>query len=58
MGQKQESKHIIYLDVNDLYDYAMSKTNPTSEFRWIDPKEFDSKNIATIFQKVCFRSSS
>ena len=23
---KQEPKHIIYLDVNDLYGYAMSKT--------------------------------
>ena len=27
---KQESKHIIYLDVNDLYGYAMSKFLPTS----------------------------
>ena len=27
---KQESKHIIYLDVNNLYDYAMSRFLPTS----------------------------
>ena len=27
---KQESKHIIYLDINNLYDYAMSKFLPTS----------------------------
>ena len=27
---KQESKHIIYLDVNNLYGYAMSKFLPAS----------------------------
>ena len=30
---KQESKKIIYFDVNNLYGYAMSK--------WIDPEDFD-----------------
>ena len=38
---KQESKHFIYLDANNLYVYAMSKFLPTSEFKCIDPKEFD-----------------
>ena len=38
---KQESKHIIYLDANNLYGYVMSKLLPTSEFKWIDPKEFN-----------------
>ena len=37
---KQESKHIIYLDANNLYRYAMSKFLP-SGFKWIDHKEFD-----------------
>ena len=37
---KQESKHIIYLDANNLYGYAMSKFLPTSGFKWIDPKKF------------------
>ena len=32
---KQESKHIIYLDANNLYGYAMSKFLPTREFKWI-----------------------
>ena len=36
---RQESKHIIYLYANNLYGYANSKFLPTSEFRWIDPKE-------------------
>ena len=37
---KQESKHIIYLDANNLYGYAMSKFLPTRRFKWIDTKEF------------------
>ena len=35
---KQELNHIIYLDTNSLYGYAMSKFLPTSGFKWIDPK--------------------
>ena len=38
---KQEAKHNIYLDANNLYGYAMSKFLPTSGFKWIDPKEFN-----------------
>ena len=37
---KQESKHIIYLDTNKLYDYAISKVFLTSEYKWIASKEF------------------
>ena len=29
----QESRHVIYLDANNLYDYAMSKFLPTSRFK-------------------------
>ena len=39
---KQKSKHVIYLDTNNLYGYAMSTFLPTGRFKWIDPKEFDS----------------
>ena len=38
---KEESIHIIYLDPNNLYGYTMSTFLPTSDFKWIDPKEFD-----------------
>ena len=37
-GSKQESKYILYWDTNNFYDYAMSKSLPTSGFKWIDPK--------------------
>ena len=30
---RQESKHVIYLDTNNLYGYAMSKFLPTSGFK-------------------------
>ena len=36
---QQESKHIIYLDANNLYGYATSKFLPTDEFKRIQPKE-------------------
>ena len=35
---KQESKHIIYLDMNNSYGCAMSKFLPTSGFKLLDPK--------------------
>ena len=38
---KQDPKHIINLDANNLQGYAMSKFLPTSGFKWIDPKESD-----------------
>ena len=39
MTQKKYQKHIIYLDTNNLHDYAMSKFLRTSVFKWIDRKE-------------------
>ena len=37
---KQEPKHIIILDANNLYYQARFKFLPTSGFKWIDPKNF------------------
>ena len=50
---KQESKHIIYLDANNFYGYAMSKYLPTSRFKWIDPKEFDLNKYTSNSSKGC-----
>ena len=50
---KQESKHIIYLDANNLYGYTMSKFLPTIGFKWIDPKEFDLNKYTSNNSKVC-----
>ena len=50
---KQESKHIIYLDANNLYGYAMSKFLATSGFKWRDPKEFDRNKYTSNNSKGC-----
>ena len=50
---KQESKHIIHLDANNLYSYAMSKFLSTRGFKWIDPKEFDLNKYTSNSSKVC-----
>ena len=50
---KQESKHIIYLDANNLHGYAMVKFLPTSEFKWIDPKGFDLNKYTSNSSKRC-----
>ena len=31
----QETSHLIYLDANNLYGFAMSQYLPTSNFRWV-----------------------
>ena len=35
---KEESKHVIYLDADNLYRYAIFKFLQTSGFKWIDLK--------------------
>ena len=50
---KQESKHIIYLETNNLYGFAMSKFLSTSGFKWIDPKEFELNEYTSNSSKRC-----
>ena len=48
---KQESKHIIYLNTNNLYGYALPKFLPAGKFKWINPS-FTQLNTAEIVGKV------
>ena len=55
MGEKfdpsEPSKFITYLDANNLYGWAMSKSLPTHGFRWVDEKDFDEwKNFPCILE--------
>ena len=50
---KEESKHIIYLDANNLHGYAISKFLPTSEFKWINTKKFDLIKYTSNSSKEC-----
>ena len=53
MTQKQESKHINYSDVNNLYGYTMSKFLLINGFKWIDPKVFDSNKYGNNSSTGC-----
>ena len=50
---KQKLKHIVYLDANNLYGYAMTKFLPAIGFKWIDPKEFDLNEYTCNTSKEC-----
>lgn len=55
MGEKFDpsvpSKFITYLDANNLYGWAMSKSLPTHGFKWVDEKDFDEwKNFPCILE--------
>ena len=51
--QKQEPKHIKYLDGNISYNNVTSKFLPTSEFKWIDLKDFDVNKYSSNSFKGC-----
>ena len=51
---KQESKHIMYVDANNVYSYMMSKFLLTSGLKWVDPKEFDLNRYASNSSKDAF----
>ena len=50
---KQKWKQIIYLYVNNLRGYAMSKFLLISGFKWIDPKEFGLTKCSSSSSKRC-----
>ena len=50
---KQELKLILYLNANNLYDFAISKFLPTSSFKWIDPIKFDLNKCTSNSSKGC-----
>ena len=44
--EKAPSKHIMYLDANNLYGWAMSQYLPTGGFRWMTEKQINKINLA------------
>ena len=43
----------MYLDINNLYGYVMSKFLLTNACIWIDPKEFDLNEYTSNSSKEC-----
>ena len=50
---RQESKQIIYLDANNLYNNVVSKFPPTNRFKWIDSKGFNLNKYTRNSSKGC-----
>ena len=44
-SEKTPSKYIMYLDANNLYDWAMSHYLPTGNFKWMTDKEISKINL-------------
>ena len=40
-NEKAPSKHIMYLDANNLYGWAMSQYLPSGNFKWMTDKEIN-----------------
>ena len=44
--EKAPSKYIMYLDANNLYGWAMSKSLPTGGFRWLTEQEIEDLDLS------------
>ena len=55
---KKEPKNIIYLDVNNLYDYVISNFFQQADLNKEILKTLIQINTAAIIQRMCFRSWS
>ena len=44
----EESKHLMYLDANNLYGWAMSQYLPTGNFKWLNEKQINQINWSNI----------
>ena len=45
-NEKAPSKYLMYLDVNNLYGWAMSQYLPTGDFRWMTEKQIEKIDLA------------
>ena len=44
----ETESHIIYLDANNLYGWAMSQPLPTGEFRWLTQNEINKTDLGRL----------
>ena len=47
-NENESSKHITYLDANNLYGWAMSLYLPTRVFRWLTRNKIKKRDVNTI----------
>ncbi|KAG8182181.1 hypothetical protein JTE90_017132 [Oedothorax gibbosus] len=44
-SEEEENRHILYLDANNLYGWAMSQPLPVSDFEWVEPDSVTEEDI-------------
>ena len=52
MYSGKESKHITYLDANNIYRWAMGQYLPYSKFKWLNKKEIDKFDVNLIGENI------
>ena len=50
--KKDPSKYIQYLDANNLYGWAMSRSLPTHDFKWMEEDEKTIGKIILVFWRL------
>ncbi len=45
------SKHITYLDANNLYAWGMVQNLPYGGFKWVEPEDFKLQNVRNTSKK-------
>ena len=50
---EQPNQHLVYLDANNLYGYAMSQSLPTGDFKWLSEQSIDALNLNDVASDDC-----
>ena len=46
--EREQQQHLIYLDANNLYGWAMSQHLPLSDFKWLSREEINHLDVSAI----------
>ena len=52
-----ESSYLMYLDINNLYGWAMSQKLPGNGFKWVNDLSRFNENVIKITKKIAMRDT-